>query len=92
MFYWFEENEMSCDDEQILRLDNDHIYAFLTTGLIRTTSDNNIIKIQERKMISHDICIGGYGFQNNKTCLHYLNDVMETTEDEPFLSYMYSIR
>ena len=58
-------------------------------SFIQTDNDNKIIEIQERKMISDDICVGGYGFKNYATCLYYLQQVMETTEDEPFLSYVF---
>ena len=99
------------NDEQILFLDNDNIYAgfpslndlptgnFLLTNknptnlshysFVQTDNNNNILKIQERQMISDHICMGGYGFQNYDTCLHYLKEIMETTEDEPFLSYVF---
>jgi NDP-sugar pyrophosphorylase family protein len=59
-------------------------------SFIRIDNDKRVIEIQERKMISNDICAGGYGFQNYETCLHYLHQVMETSEDEPFLSYVFS--
>ena len=99
------------DDEQILFLDNDNIYAglssldllpsgnFLITNknptgfshysFIQRNDENRITDIQERKMISDDICMGGYGFKNYETCLKYLEQVMEAVEDEPFLSYAF---
>jgi capsule biosynthesis phosphatase len=59
-------------------------------SFVRTDNDSRVIEIQERKMISNDICMGGYGFKNYETCLHYLKQVMETSEDEPFLSYVFN--
>jgi capsule biosynthesis phosphatase len=58
-------------------------------SFIRIDNENRIVEIEERVMISNDICLGGYGFKNRQTCLHYLKQVMETVEDEPFLSYAF---
>jgi len=100
------------NNEQILFLDNDNIYAglspldnlptgnFLLTNknptnlshysFVRVDENNTIVEIQERKMISDDICMGGYGFANYETCLHYFEQILTTTEHEPFLSYVFN--
>lgn len=58
-------------------------------SFVKFDAENRITDIEERKMISEYICMGGYGFKNYQTCLEYLQQVMECVEDEPFLSYVF---
>lgn len=46
-----------------------------------------LLDIQERKPISNNICVGGYGFASVESCLdHCKKVILNTHEEEPYLS------
>jgi capsule biosynthesis phosphatase len=66
-------------------------YSTNKTGLEHysfiSIENDNVLNIEEKRPISNDICVGGYGFQSVTLCIDYCKKViMCNMEDEPYLS------
>lgn len=58
-----------------------HHYSFVQVN------GKYLLDIQERKPITDNICVGGYGFATVESCMEYCRKViLNTHEDEPYLS------
>jgi len=70
------------------------IYTKNPTGLKHysfvSINSDKIIDIQERNSISEFICIGGYAFESSDICNIYCKKILDTSIDEPYISYVFS--